>query len=79
MTAVENKILDVISLVKKQIMMQKLVTLKRKLLIIIMINVLLLQNLIKLGAKRFAARLAQANLVTKTDFDTKLTSINKKK
>ena len=78
-TAVENKILDVISLVKKQIMMQKLVTLKRKLLIIIMINVLLLQNLIKLGAKRFAARLAQANLVTKTDFYTKLTSINKKK
>ena len=45
-TAVENKILDVISLVKKQIMMQKLVTLKRKLLIMIMINILLLQNLI---------------------------------
>ena len=31
-----------------------------------------------MGAKRFAARLAQANVVTKTDFDTKLISINKK-
>ena len=27
----------------------------------------------------FAARLAQANLITKTDFDIKLTSFNKKK
>ena len=31
-----------------------------------------------LTAKRFAARLAQANLVTKTDFDTKLISLNKR-
>ena len=46
LTAVENKIINVISLVKKQIMMQTLVTLKRKLLIMIMINILLLQNLI---------------------------------
>ena len=29
-------------------------------------------------AKIFAARLAQAYLVTKTDFDTKLISLNKK-
>ena len=46
LTAVENKIINVISLVKKQIMMQTLVTLKRKLSIMIMINILLLQNLI---------------------------------
>ena len=31
----------------------------------------------KLTAENFAARLAQANLVTKTDFDTKLTSPNR--
>ena len=32
----------------------------------------------KLTTKSFAARLAQANLVTKTYFDAKLTSLNKK-
>ena len=33
----------------------------------------------KLTAENFAARLAQVNLVTKTDFDTKLITLNKKK
>ena len=47
LTVVENKIPDVISLVKKkQIIIQKLVKLKRNLLIIIMINISPLQNLI---------------------------------
>ena len=32
----------------------------------------------KLTAKTFAARIAQANLVTKTDFDNKMSSLNKK-
>ena len=32
----------------------------------------------KFTAEIFAPRLAQANLVTKTDSDTKLTSLNKK-
>ena len=32
----------------------------------------------KLTAENFGARLAQANLVTKTDFDAKLSSLNKK-
>ena len=32
----------------------------------------------KLTAENFAARLAQANLITKTDFDAKLSSLNKK-
>ena len=32
----------------------------------------------KLTAKSFAARLAEANLVTKTDFDNKLINLNKK-
>ena len=32
----------------------------------------------KLTVENFAARLAQANLITKTDFDTKLSSLNRK-
>ena len=32
----------------------------------------------KIAAENFAARLAQANLVTKTDFDNKLLNLNKK-
>ena len=35
------------------------------------------QDCIKLLAENFAARLEQANLVNKTDFDNKLTSSNK--
>ena len=46
LTAVENKIPDVSTLVKKKIMAQKLVSLKKNLLIIIMTSILLLQNLI---------------------------------
>ena len=51
LTSVENKIGNVSNLVKKQIMTQKLVKLKRKLLIIIMINILLLENSISLQQK----------------------------
>ena len=46
LNAVENKITDVKGLIKKLIMTQKLVKLKRKLLIMIMTNTLLLQSLI---------------------------------
>ena len=46
LTAAENKIPDVSSLVKRQITMQRLVKLKIKLMITIMTNTLLLQNLI---------------------------------
>ena len=46
LTAAENKIPNVSNLVKKQTMTQKLLKLKRKLLIMIMINILLLQILI---------------------------------
>ena len=46
LTAVKNKIPSVSNLVKKQTMTQKLVSLKRNLLMIIMINMLLLQSLI---------------------------------
>ena len=66
---VENKIPDVCNLVKKA---------ERKLLIIVMMNTLLLQNWVKLTAENFAARLTQANLAKKTDFDDKLINLNKK-
>ena len=46
LTVVEYKIPDVSSLVKKKITTQKCQILKRKLLIIIMTNILLLQNFI---------------------------------
>ena len=46
LTTVENKLSDASSLVKKQIIIQKLLQLKRNLLIIIMKNMLLLQILI---------------------------------
>ena len=61
--------------------------LKRKLLIMIMINILLLQNLINYQQNIFAARLAQANLTSKNDiaglvkqtnFEKKLKNVNKK-
>ena len=59
------------NLVKKEKMItQKYQRLKRKLLIMIMINILP-------PAEHFTARLAQGNLVTKTDFDTRLRSLNK--
>ena len=46
LTTVEKKIPNVGNLVKKLTITQKLMRLKRKLLILIMINILLLQNLI---------------------------------
>ena len=51
LTAVENEIPNVSNLLKKLTMAQKLVKLKRNLLIIIMIYILLLQNLISLWQK----------------------------
>ena len=59
-------------------MTQKLVSLKRNLLIIIMTNILLLQTLNTLAADGFIAMLVQANLMTKTDFDAKLSSLSQK-
>ena len=46
LTAAENKIPSVSSLVKKQTITQKLVSLQKKLLTIMMINILQLQSLI---------------------------------
>ena len=59
-------------------MTQKLVSLKRYLLIMIMINILQLTKFNILDADVFNTRLAQANLITKTDFDAKVSSVNRK-
>ena len=56
---------------KKQITTQKLLVLKINLIFIIMINILIILDV-------FNARIAQANLITKTDFHAKLSSLNKK-
>ena len=61
-TAVENKILSVSNLVKLTIT-QKLVILKRKLLIIIIIHILLLQ----FTGEILTLRLKRANLASKSD------------
>ena len=84
LTAVENKIHDVSGVVKKkkQIIIQKLV----KLLVMVNQKVsndnhdkyITTPEFNNLAAEVFTTRLAQANLVTKTDFDTKLQSLNKK-
>ena len=69
-TELENKIPDVSSLATKT-EIEKLLKLKRNLLIMIMTSMTLAANV-------FNARLALANLITKADFDAKLSSLNKK-
>ena len=81
-TAVENKIPSVSNLVKLTIT-QKLVILKRKLLIIIIINILLLQFTAEISALRLkranlASKSDKANFVNKTDFDKKLKDVKSK-
>ena len=51
LTEVENKLPNVSNLVKKRIMIQKLMKLKRNLLIMIVINILLLLSLISFQLK----------------------------
>ena len=69
LTAVENKIPNVSTLVKKTDYITKLVKLKIKLLLImIMINILLLKNLIpELISENFNAGLKQAYLESRND------------
>ena len=44
-----------------------------------MINILPSLDFNKLTAEKFTERLKEANLVTKTDFNNELTSLNRKK
>ena len=77
MTAVENKIPDVGSLVKKTGYNTKISETEKKLTNHNHDKYITTPEFSKFIAEIFAARLAQANLITKTDFDTKLMSLNK--
>ena len=59
---------DTSALFKKKIKTQKLKKLKRKLLIMIMINIILLKNSDQIRSDNFTGRLAQANLTRKMIF-----------
>ena len=78
LTILENKIPDVINLVKKADYNTKVKEIENKLNNPDHDKYIDTQEFNKLAADVFNARLTQANLVTKTDFDTKLSSFNRK-
>ena len=78
MTAVENKIPGISSLVKKTDYNTKISEIEKKVIDHDHDKYVTTSELNNSTKENFAARLAQANLVTKTDFDAKLTSLNKK-
>ena len=76
--AVENKILDVSTLVKKTDYDARISDIEKKVSDHDHGKYITTSEFNSLTAKNFTARLAQANLVTKTDFDAKVKSLNKK-
>ena len=78
LTTVENKIPDVSSLVKKTDCNTKNTNIENKLNNHNHDKYIDTSEFNKLAADVFNARLAQANLITKTDFDAKLSSLNRK-
>ena len=81
MTAVENKIPVVSSLVKKKKKTDydaKILDIENRVTNHDHDQYITTSEFNKLTRKSFNARLAQANLVTKTDFDDKLKSLNKR-
>ena len=78
MTAVENKIPDVSSLVKKIDYNTKSSEIEKRVIDHDYDKYITTSELNNSTAKNFAAILAQENLVTKTDFAAKLTSLNKR-
>ena len=82
--AVENKVSDVINLVKKKTNYNtKISEIEKKVLTIIIIDpnhnrYIINPEFNNLAAGGFTARIAKGNLVTETDFDTKLQSLNEK-
>ena len=78
LTTVENKIPDVSSLVKKTDYNTKITDIENKLNNHNHDKYIDTSEFNKLAADVFNARLAQANLITKTDFDAKLSSLNRK-
>ena len=78
LTAIENKIPSVSSLVKKTNDDTKISELEKKLTDHNHDKYITIPEFNTLAASVFNARLAQANLLTKTDFDDKLSSFNRK-
>ena len=78
MTAVENKIPDVSSLLKKTDYDTKINGIENKVTNHDHDKYNDISEFNTLTAANFKARLAQANLVIKTDFDAKLKNLNKK-
>ena len=78
LTAVENKIPSVSNLFKKTDYNTKITEVENKLNNHNHDNYTDIPEFIKLAADVFNARLAQAYLITKTDFDAKWSSLNKK-
>ena len=78
LTAVENKIPDVSSIVKKTDYNTKITEIEKKLTDHNHDKYITTPEFNTLAADVFNARLAQANLITKTDFDAKLSSLNTK-
>ena len=78
LTTVENKIPNVSNLVKKTDYNTKVTEIENKLNNHNHDKYIDTQEFNKLTADVFNARIAQANSITKTDFDIKLSSLNKK-
>ena len=78
LSTVENKILDVSSLLKKTDYDAKISDIEKKLGDHSHDEYITTQEFTKLTTENFTARLAHANLITKTDFDAKLQSLSKR-
>ena len=78
LTSVENKISNVSNLVRKTGYNSKITKIKNKLNNHNHDQYIDTQEFNKLAADVFNLRLAQANLITETDFDAKLWSLNRK-
>ena len=78
LTAVESKIPDVSSLVKKTNYNTKITEIEKKLTDHNNDKYITTPEFNTLAADAFNARLAQANLITKTDFYAKLSGLNRK-
>ena len=77
LTAVRNKIPDASSVVKKTNYEQEISELQKKLTDHNRDKYITTRDFNTLAADVSNARLAQANLITKTDFDAKLSSLNR--
>ena len=78
LTTVENKIPDISSLVKKADYDTKVTEIENKLVDHNHDKYIDTSNFNTLATNFFNARLAQANLITNTDFDAKLSNLNRK-